>query len=107
MNLGKTLLPFMIICALALIGCKKEKYIQFSKAEQIFQKGLTEEEIIDLYGQPESKIKDAHMTTWYYDFIEIVEQLEAGEEWESFKINFKGGVSYSIQRILITKRKSG
>lgn len=107
MTLGKTLLPFMIICALALLGCDQEEHIQFTQAEKIFQKDLTEEEILELYGDPESKMEDLQITTWYYDSIEIIEQLEAGEEWESFKINFKDGVSYSIQRILITKRKSG
>ncbi|NBB78147.1 MAG: hypothetical protein GVY36_01670 [Verrucomicrobia bacterium] len=107
MNLGKIIIPALIMYALANIGCGKENYIQFSQAQEVFQKGITKKEITKIFGQPVSKMEYEHLTTWYYDHPEIVEQLRPGEEWEAFKINFKEGVSYSIQRILITKRKSG
>lgn len=81
--------------------------MEYSDAKTLFEVGLSEDDILKIYGEPVSVMEDEILTTWYYDHNEIIKKLKDGDEWEAYLINFKNKESYSIQPIIITKRSSG
>ena len=106
MNLGKT--SNLIFCTILLLflGCSEKQYLEYPEAATLFKVGMDEDEVSELFGEPASVMEDEVLTTWYYDYIEMIENMERGDEIVAFKINFKDGKSYSIQEIIITKRGS-
>lgn len=106
MYLGKVIIAYFLFASIAATGCKKNKYLEYPEAKAKFIAGISKEDIQEIYGSPVSITGGKSLTTWYYDYNQIIKKLEADEEWEAFLINFKNERSYSIQPIIITKRKS-
>ncbi|MGJ8640593.1 MAG: hypothetical protein ACSHYA_14485 [Opitutaceae bacterium] len=94
-----------IILISVFVGCERNTNMAYSEAKKVFVVGMTEDEIKELYGEPSDIMEYPELRTLYYDHTDIIESLESGDRFVSFKVNFRDGVSESIQEIIITKRR--
>jgi hypothetical protein len=102
MKLSKVLLSILLMVVAS--GCGKENHMQYPEAQEIFVKGITEGEIKEIYGEPNNVMDFEIGRTFYYDHESLVKSMKVGDEITAFSVNFRDGLSYSIDEIIITKR---
>ena len=76
----------------------------YTEAKEVFEKGVTEEKIIEIYGAPNNVMNFEIGRTFYYDHESLVTNMKVGDEILAFSVNFRDGLSHSISEIIITKR---
>ena len=103
MNLGKIILVFLFCCL--IISCSEDKEIvDYDYAKERYVNGLSEQEIISLFGEPIDILDFEDFETWYYEPIDPVKLIKPGEEFIAFSIDFKEHVSTKLNPIIITCR---